>query len=358
MKIIHCADIHLDSKMETNLPVDKARDRNNEIIGTFCRMIEYAVENGVRVILICGDLFDTKRITGKTADSILSAMEQAKNVDFLYLRGNHEESRRAFAGRVLPPNLKLFSEEKWQYYQYGDICIAGIESSRENTFRMYRELALPEESTNIVMLHGQVSTQCGGGLICLPMLRDKNIRYLALGHLHSYQEGSLDLTQKYAYSGCLEGRGFDECGEKGFVLLNAENRKVSSRFLPFSSRQLYDVPVDISDLHTVSQILGAMTEAGRDIDPKHMVKFTLRGTYAPDTQKDIPFLISRLKSRFWYVKIKDESRLAISSGSYEHDISLKGEFIRMVMASDRPPEEKEKIITLGIRALSGEEIVL
>ena len=65
-----------------------------------------------------------------------------------------------------------------------------------------------------------------------------------------------------------------------------------------------------------------------------------------------------LEGRFYFLKIKDESRLKIEKETYEHDISLKGEFIRLVMASDRSEEEKEQIICCGIRALSGEEVVL
>ena len=34
------------------------------------------------------------------------------------------------------------------------------------------------------------------------------------------------------------------------------------------------------------------------------------------------------------------------------------EFIRLVMASNRPEEEKERMILCGIRALSGEEVAL
>ena len=54
-------------------------------------------------------------------------------------------------------------------------------------------------------------------------LKNKNIDYLALGHIHGYKEAPLDGRGKYCYPGCLEGRGFDECGKKGFVLLNIEN---------------------------------------------------------------------------------------------------------------------------------------
>ena len=42
MKIIHCSDLHLDSKMETNLTKEKARERKNEILITFESMVEYA----------------------------------------------------------------------------------------------------------------------------------------------------------------------------------------------------------------------------------------------------------------------------------------------------------------------------
>jgi hypothetical protein len=48
--------------------------------------------------------------------------------------------------------------------------------------------------------------------------------------------------------------------------------------------------------------------------------------------------------------------LEIRPEDYSHDISLKGEFVRRVMASDLSVEEKEEILACGIRALSGEEL--
>ena len=47
-----------------------------------------------------------------------------------------------------------------------------------------------------------------------------------------------------------------------------------------------------------------------------------------------------MDGKFYFHKIKDESRLKIDKETYEHDISLKGEFIRLVMASSKTPEEK------------------
>ena len=70
------------------------------------------------------------------------------------------------------------------------------------------------------MLHGMVSEygqekkESHFG-ICV----DGGIDYLALGHVHSFRQEKLDEQGIWCYSGCLEGRGFDECGTKGYVML-------------------------------------------------------------------------------------------------------------------------------------------
>ena len=54
MKIIHCADIHLDSKMSANLTKEKARERKTELLTTFQNMVTYGAEQGVAAIIIAG----------------------------------------------------------------------------------------------------------------------------------------------------------------------------------------------------------------------------------------------------------------------------------------------------------------
>ena len=350
MKFIHCSDIHLDSKMERNLTAAQARERNAEVCATFARMAAFAAQQDVTAVLMAGDLFDTQRATAQTVGFVLDTIRNAPNVDFLYLRGNHDVS--AFAGWDLPENFKTFGDG-WTYHRYGEVVIAGIEQEPA-----YDALNLPEDTVNIVTLHGQISTQPGEELIALPLLKRKNIDYLALGHIHSYQTGKLDDRGTWCYCGCLEGRGFDELGAKGFVLIDVENQRVSHEFVPFARRTLEEVAVDITDLVTVSQILAAAEVACEGIPAENLVKLTLTGTYTLETQKDLQFLKKMLEGRFWFLKIKDESRLKIEKESYEHDLSLKGEFIRLVMASNRPEEEKERMILCGIRALSGEEVAL
>ena len=100
--------------------------------------------------------------------------------------------------------------------------ISGIRFTNANISSVYDTLALPIFKFNIVVMHGQVAgynSNEKAEVISIPKLKEKNVDYLALGHIHSYQDGRLDARGAYAYAGCLEPRGFDELGAKGFVRL-------------------------------------------------------------------------------------------------------------------------------------------
>ena len=240
MKIIHCADLHIDSKMEA-LSSEKSKIRREEVLSSFERLADFASKLGVVAVIIAGDMFDTSRVTLKTRGRILATINKNQNVDFLYLSGNHDDDNFVSEIEKLPRNLKVFTDE-WTCFEYGDITISGITLNSVNAATAYDRLALNPEKVNIVTLHGQIADYMGedkAEKISLPKLKNKNIDYLALGHIHEYSSGKLDARGSYAYSGCLEGRGFDETGDKGFILLDVENSKITSQFVKFATRNLY-----------------------------------------------------------------------------------------------------------------------
>jgi len=357
VKLIHCSDLHLDSALRSNLTREKAKIRGAELCATFGRLVDFAKQEQVAAVLIAGDLFDSPYVSRRTVDFVLETIRSTGETEFFYLRGNHDARRDVFADCILPPNLKTFGPQ-WRSFRCGPVVITAMEPEGEDWLTMYAHLRLDETALNIVMLHGQISTQPAGEQIALPLLRNKHIRYLALGHLHAYSRAALDADGEYCYPGCPEGRGFDECGRKGFVLLETDGTRFRSEFVPFASRTLHERRVDISGAETVPQILSRLKQAAADIEPEDMVKFTLTGTCTLQTRKDLQFLQRMLEESFWFVKLKDESRLQVDRQSYEYDVSLKGEFVRSVLASDHSEAEKMRIITCGIGALNGEEVLL
>ena len=361
MKIIHCADLHLDSKMETNLSKEKARERKNEILITFEKMVEYAGQNDVEAIIIAGDMFDKNKISQKAKKLVKNAIYSNPEIDFIYLKGNHDEAGFIDEEEIVPQNLKMFNNRNWTTYEYGDISISGMEFGMQNDYEIYNSLMLEKDKTNIVVMHGQESefdVKDKTEIINLKQLKNKNIDYLALGHIHTYKQEKLDNRGIYCYSGCLEGRGFDECGEKGFVLLNIEDGKINTEFIPFASRTLYEINVDLTGISDESQIEEKIKEEIKDIPSNSLLKIVLVGEVELGEERDIEYLTKKFEPYFYFVKIQDKPKIKIDYMKYQNDISLKGEFIRLVLSQkDLDDEEKSKIINTGIKALSGEELI-
>ena len=362
MKIIHCSDLHLDSRMKSNLDSKKAKERRDEILITYQNMIKYAVNNDVKIILIAGDLFDKKETTVKARNIVIDSIISNPEIDFIYLKGNHDETGFLNNLEEIPKNLKLFNSEKWTTYTYGKITISGIEFGKLTDYEIYNTLFLNKGDFNIVTMHGQESKyemKDKTEIINLSSLKNKNIDYLALGHIHKYKQAELDQRGVYCYSGCLEGRGFDECGEKGFVLLDIdeESLKYTSNFIPFAERNLYEINVDVTQANSTLDVEKLIDSQLENISVDSLIKIVLKGKVDVDSERDINYLEKKYKSIYYFAKIYDETTLKIDFMTYQNDASLKGEFIRLVLSQDLSEEEQSKIISTGIKALSGEEVI-
>ncbi len=359
MKIIHCADIHLESKLKTNLTTTQAKERREEILLTFERMVDFAKNNQVDAILIAGDLFDTGNVTMKTRNKIELCIKEHKEIAFFYLKGNHDVDNFTSGMEELPENLHLFSNQ-WKTYMFQEITISGVEITAKNINKIYEELVLDPEQFNVVMLHGQEANYIGKDqteVIKIPALANKFIDYLALGHIHMRKKGNIDTRGVFCYPGCLEGRGYDESGEKGFELLEIEQGHIKTTFVPFASRTIHEIIIDITGTETTHAIDSRISEKLDTIPQKDMVKVVLSGKVPVYAERDMVYLDTKYKNRFYSYKIEDDQvRLQLNPKDYESDASLKGEFIRLLMGKGFEEEKESAIIELGLKVLAGEDV--
>ncbi len=357
LRLIHCADLHLGSKMTAKLPKEKADERKAELRASFARMLDYAESAGVKGVIIAGDAFDSDRPLKQDKTYFYSVIRNHPAIDFFYLRGNHD--REESYEELDLPNLKTFSAA-WKSYCYGCVKISGTELCAENALSAYSSLTLKKDEKNIVVLHGELSNGAGRCGINLNKLRGKHIDYLALGHIHSYAEGSIDERGRYAFSGCLEGRGFDETGEKGFVLLETDETTpyggIKSRFIPWSTRVIREEKVDITgarDCFEACQRVRAHIRA----EKKDLCLIRVTGEIAFDNESLAADLEKYLAGAYYFLSVKDETARKFDLAALAGDLSLKGEFLRGVLNDSTLSErEKSKIISLGLKALSGREV--
>ena len=356
MKFIHTADIHLDSVIDT-LPSEKSKIRRDEILRTFERLCEYAKEKGVTAVIIAGDAFDRPRVSKKTAGRFIEAIKNAAGVDFLYLSGNHDADFLSEGGETLPDNFRIFKNE-WTTYRYGNVAVSGITFDKYNAPFVYDNLKTDANDVNIVCMHGQVlgyRSEEAAETISIPMLKNKNIDYLALGHIHTFAEGVIDGRGTYAYSGCLDGRGFDETGVKGFVLIETDGKKTEKKFVPFCSRIFAVKELDVGKENSFYAFRNAaVNDLRSEYPPESLVKVVLKGAHGADFLIDKDDLAARLNEYFFFAKVYDRTELKVSAEDFSLDKSVRGEFVRTVMESDLSEEDKNAVILTGLNALKGE----
>lgn len=389
MKLIHCADLHLDSGMRTHLSRERARSRRDELLRNFSRLAEYAADHGVKAVLIAGDLFDRDVVSELAGNTVMEVVRAHPDIHFYYLRGNHDRADVLGRGSAvpgsppgsLPGNLFLFGP-RWRTYtegEHGGIAIAGVELTEENNAAAHASLRLDPACFNIVMLHGDLEYSrpeaAGAGRpgegarrtgyaerISLQALRGRGIDYLALGHIHSAKTGRLDERGIYCYPGCLEGRGFDECGRHGFYLLEVDERRRlrDHRFVPFAKRTLYSVEADVTGCQSTAQMEAVVRDRIREsgCGAGDMVDLVLRGELDVDCEKDTGYLETSLAGDYFFARVSDRTLLRIDLEDYLYDESLRGEFVRQVMADGTiPQEEKNQVIRRGFAAMDGGDLL-
>lgn len=361
MKIIHTADTHLGSALR-GLSAEKAELRRAELLDGFRNLCAYARENGVAAVLISGDLFDENKASRHLRTEVFSAMDAASPVCFFYVSGNHDGGMDI--SDDLPANLYTFSQERsWQSYNLPEnMTITGIDA-KYLTSESYRELKLPHDRFNVVMLHGETVRGEGknGQEISLSALQNKSIDYLALGHIHEPmpQAERLDGRGRYRYAGCPEGRGYDECGKRGVFLLDIQNgRVVNELFLSFAKREVCARSADISACSSYYEIERAVQNALGGVREGDMVKLTLCGKHKAGLRKDLSLLTARLNGAYFHAKVVDESTAFIDYSAYQNDLSERGEFVREVGRCALSEEERAEILDVGLKALAGEDIDL
>lgn len=339
MKIIHCADVHLDAALNTNLSAQQAERRRNELLLTFLDLVAYAAQEGVSAIIIAGDLFDTRTVSWKTRAVLSDCIRQNPGIDFLYLPGNHDE--QSFMNGLEPcGNLKCFTGEG-SSCRYQNVVITGFLKPETAV-----KAVLRPEDTNIVVLHAALSDAAA--------FRGRNIDYLALGHIHKHQMGQIDERGMYCYSGCLEARGFDECNRTGFMLLSTQERGLHAQFIPFGRRQVRCFDVDISECGKTPQVCEKIECALAGTPQKDLVKVRLTGQPFVGMELNLEYIRQFFQERYFAFRLEDKTRLPSDFREYEQEPSLKGAFVRAVLASEETDAVKRDILQCGLRVLGGE----
>ena len=342
MKIIHTADLHLDSPL---VGVANSAVRRHELLVALSNLSEYAANNGVDAVIVAGDLFDEKFTAEQTIRSVADIVKDSK-ASWFVLRGNHGGADPYDKLARLCPNINFF-DDGWTKYKHGNVVICGRELGVDDESE-WASLTLDQSAYNVLVLHGDVDDP-SYGLIDKKTIATSGAKYVALGHRHAFATHKFG-TVKACYSGVLDARGFDETAETGFVLIDTDMDTIG--FVRQAIRKVETLSLDVSGVSSDIALQNKILSAVAEISPRNYLNLVLTGTVREDLHAEM-VADELLQGRFFALRVKDTTALDINIDELSQEVSLRGEFVKLATAIE-DERMREAVLKMGLNYLGGE----
>ena len=253
MKIVHTADIHLDSPLRSLALRDpdlreRVRAASRE---AFVRIVESVRETGAAALLIAGDLYDGKERSAKGAAFLNAQFERLgeAGVPVFCIRGNHDAENPVTGTVPMPGNVHVF-DGRGGKRRIGDsdVWVHGVSFSGKKAPSLLDKFAAPVPgAVNIAMLHTSLGGAAGHDPYApctVAELAGMGFDYWALGHVHRREVHSQ--APWIVMPGIPQGRDIGEAGAKSASLLTLGEDGIAVEEIPTSRIAFEALDIDVS----------------------------------------------------------------------------------------------------------------
>lgn len=265
IKILHTADLHLDSPLtslalrdeELQARVITASRRSLE------KMVDFCISESVAALLIAGDLYDRAERSAKTAAYLTLQMERLRGagVRVFYIKGNHDAENPITGEIDLPANVHVFDGRGGKVQLAPDVWIHGVSFRDKHApdSLLSKFGATEPGAVNIAMLHTSLTGAAGHDLYAPCAVADlvqMGFDYWALGHIHKRQVHAT--APLVVMPGNPQGRDIGEPGAKSATLLTIEAGEIVVEEVPTSSVEFRESSVSLTGLEDDDAIRDAL----------------------------------------------------------------------------------------------------
>lgn len=361
IKIVHAADFHLDSAQRA-LSAENARLRRRESRELMTRLSNYVDQNAVDLVLLAGDLFDGETVYRETLEELSAALGAMRARVFI-APGNHDfySAKSPYATLSWPENVHIFTSREVECVELPELSCAVYGAAFTGSAQeegLLTSFHAPEDGlTHLMVLHGDLAAVSPYDPITEEEIARSGLTYLALGHTHRHDGFHRAGETVYAYSGCIEGRGFDELGEKGFLAGEVGRGSVLMEFVPFARRRYEILRVDVTGKDAEAALRAAL--------PASTARDSYRIILTGETDErgvDCEALTQKLAPEFFQLELRDETRIGEDVWARAEEDSLRGLFLRELREKRsvaQSEEERAKIdlaARFGLAALDGRDL--
>ena len=364
LRILHAADLHLDSPFE-GLSAGKAALRRSEQRELLTRLAELARQEQVQLVLLAGDLLDSDNTYYETGEELVRCLTGI-GVPVFIAPGNHDfyTPRSPWARLKLPANVHVFTKNELSYVELPrlGVRVYGAAFTEKRSGPLLRGVSVERRPAvkNLLVLHGEVGVKDSAyDPITEEELAASGMDYVALGHIHRASGLKRAGQTWYSWPGCPEGRGFDETGEKtvNLVTLSGDGAcRLETRSIAL--RRYETLKVDV----TGGDPLLAVHTMLPDDTLRDIYRIILTGE--TDESPDLNRLHLSLAELFFELQLRDETRLRRGLWERAGDDTLRGLFLKKLKdkydaaADDEARRKIEQAARWGLAALDNAEEVV
>jgi len=244
IRFIHCADLHLGIKKYGKInPKTGINTRIEEDLKQFDKIVNFAIKKECNYFFIAGDIFDKRKpedIVKREFAKRLKKLKRKKIVTVIVI-GNHEgvtatdTAHCLSSEKVLSSSRYLYIVDDNKVVETDDLNIICM-PYYDRHINFLERVKYPSIVIGHLEMYGAKQgeyTFKNENSVNPKIFNNKNIVYVALGHIHNRQK-----VGKAIYSGSINRINFgDEHSIKGFIYGNMKGKKCIWKFIQLKSRR-------------------------------------------------------------------------------------------------------------------------
>ncbi len=302
IRLIHFSDLHLG--VESHGPLDPKTGlpaRVKDFVDRFDHVVDYALKNEADVVLFCGDAYKGRNPLPTYEREFASRIKKLAEagIRVLLVGGNHDLPENPYKASSLDifkalevPNVYVFRRPDVVKLdtRHGPLQVAVVPypprsyinalTAEGEAFSIEGEITalvnrLDPDIPSVLAGHFKVIGARYGSEAGLILGEELEIPrsvllsgpwdYVALGHIHCFQDLNPGGYPPVVYSGSLERINFsEEKEEKGFVDVSIKKGKTSYTFIPVEARRFLTIEADLRGESDPEKALLSKLSARRD----------------------------------------------------------------------------------------------
>lgn len=363
MKIVHFADLHLDSRFAwCGASGDAAKNRRESLRATLRDILQLARDERADALFCGGDLYEAQYVTPDTASFLRESFAAIDPLRVFVAPGNHDyyATSQCWATTNWSDNVHIFREPRMTSVALGEgVTLWGAGHAKPaGTSNLLANFRVAGEGVHLALFHGAergwFDEQGEGKALHAPFdaaeIETAGLHYAFLGHYHKPRDRS-----RHSYPGNPEPLSFGETGDRGILVADVgDDGTVAVERRSVARTAVRDLEIDVNGCTSSTDILDRVTE--KTTGTGGVLRLLVKGEV--DREVSVPS--------------RQQIRNAIEAGveavfvrnpaiHHAYDLEALSEaelvvarFVRNVRADEElTPERQERVIQAGLRALDG-----